>query len=131
MKLTSRGRYALQAMLDLVQNSNGKAVRLKDISTRQNISLFFLEQLFRQLRQSGVVKSVRGPGGGYVLVKAPSETTVGSVLSGVKEVTDYATKIKSVENASKEHSAMVKVAGDLSSSVRSVLDKPLTQFVEA
>ena len=128
MKLTSRGRYAIQAMLDIVKNSNGHAVRLKDIAARQNISLFFLEQLFRKLRQAGVVKSVRGPGGGYVLVNPATETTVLSILSGVKEITDYTTKIKPVENPSEEHEAMVRLAGELSGSLKSVLSTPLSKL---
>ena len=67
MRLTSKGRYAVRAMLDLTANSKGNPVRLQEISTRQNISLHYLEQLFRKLRKGQVVKSVRGPGGGYFL----------------------------------------------------------------
>ena len=66
MRLTSKGRYAVRAMLDLTTHSNGSPVRLQEISNRQNISLHYLEQLFRKLRNGQAVKSVRGPGGGYV-----------------------------------------------------------------
>ncbi len=85
MRLTSKGRYAVRAMLDLTTHSNGNPVRLQEISTRQNISLHYLEQLFRKLRNGKVVKSVRGPGGGYVLSRHMDEITIKSVLDCVGE----------------------------------------------
>ena len=85
MRLTSKGRYAVRAILDLTFNSNGRPVRLQEISERQNISLHYLEQLFRRLRKGGVVKSVRGPGGGYVLSRAMDEISLKDVLVSVGE----------------------------------------------
>lgn len=85
MRLTSKGRYAVRAILDLTFNSNGKPVRLQEISERQNISLHYLEQLFRRLRKGAVVKSVRGPGGGYVLSRSMDEISVREVLTSVGE----------------------------------------------
>jgi Rrf2 family iron-sulfur cluster assembly transcriptional regulator len=85
MRLTSKGRYAVRAMLDLTFNSNGNPVRLQEISTRQAISLHYLEQLFRKLRTGRVVKSVRGPGGGYVLSRAMDEISVRDILECVGE----------------------------------------------
>lgn len=85
MRLTSKGRYAVRAMLDLTANSNGNPVRLQEISTRQNISLHYLEQLFRKLRNGQVVKSVRGPGGGYVLARSMDQITIKDVLDCVGE----------------------------------------------
>jgi Rrf2 family transcriptional regulator, iron-sulfur cluster assembly transcription factor len=85
MRLTSKGRYAVRAMLDLTFNSNGNPVRLQEISTRQSISLHYLEQLFRKLRTGKVVKSVRGPGGGYVLSRSMDEISVKDVLECVGE----------------------------------------------
>lgn len=85
MRLTSKGRYAVRAMLDLTFNSNGNPVRLQEISTRQSISLHYLEQLFRKLRTGKVVKSVRGPGGGYVLSRSMDEISVKDVLDCVGE----------------------------------------------
>ncbi len=85
MRLTSKGRYAVRAVLDLAQNSNGNPVRLQEISTRQNISLHYLEQLFRRLRNGQVVKSVRGPGGGYVLARSMDEISLRNVLECVGE----------------------------------------------
>lgn len=85
MRLTSKGRYAVRAMLDLSTNSNGNPVRLQEISTRQNISLHYLEQLFRKLRNGQAVKSVRGPGGGYVLARSMDQITIKDVLDCVGE----------------------------------------------
>jgi Rrf2 family iron-sulfur cluster assembly transcriptional regulator len=85
MRLTSKGRYAVRAMLDLTFHSNGNPVRLQEISTRQSISLHYLEQLFRKLRTGQVVKSVRGPGGGYVLSRSMDEISVKDVLNCVGE----------------------------------------------
>ena len=85
MRLTSKGRYAVRAMLDLTFNSNGNPVRLQEISSRQAISLHYLEQLFRKLRTGRVVKSVRGPGGGYVLARSMDEISIKDVLDCVGE----------------------------------------------
>ena len=85
MRLTSKGRYAVRAMLDLTKHSNGNPVRLQEISTRQNISLHYLEQLFRKLRNGQAVKSVRGPGGGYVLARAMDQISIKDVLDCVGE----------------------------------------------
>ncbi len=85
MRLTSKGRYAVRAMLDLTFHSSGNPVRLQEISSRQSISLHYLEQLFRKLRTGRVVKSVRGPGGGYVLARSMDEITVKDVLESVGE----------------------------------------------
>lgn len=85
MRLTSKGRYAVRAMLDLTFNSNGNPVRLQEISSRQSISLHYLEQLFRKLRTGRAVKSVRGPGGGYVLARSMDEITVKDILECVGE----------------------------------------------
>lgn len=85
MRLTSKGRYAVRAILDLTFNSNGRPVRLQEISERQRISLHYLEQLFRRLRKGTVVKSVRGPGGGYVLARSMDEISVKDVLVSVGE----------------------------------------------
>jgi Rrf2 family iron-sulfur cluster assembly transcriptional regulator len=85
MRLTSKGRYAVRAILDLTFNSNGRPVRLQEISDRQKISLHYLEQLFRRLRKGSVVKSVRGPGGGYVLSRSMDEISVKDVLVSVGE----------------------------------------------
>jgi Rrf2 family iron-sulfur cluster assembly transcriptional regulator len=88
MKLTTKGRYAIIAMVDLRLNGTIEPVRLKDVSKRQNISLSYLEQLFSKLRLSGLVKSVRGPGGGYILNKIPSEINLLDIITAVDENID-------------------------------------------
>ena len=85
MKLTTKGRYAVMAMADLAAYQNGKPVSLNDISLRQNISLSYLEQLFSKLKNEKLVKSVRGPSGGYVLEKNPKDITLSNIIFAVDE----------------------------------------------
>ncbi|MBF0453581.1 MAG: Rrf2 family transcriptional regulator [Magnetococcales bacterium] len=85
MKLTTRGRYAVTAMLDLSCYDTGKPIALADISSRQAISLSYLEQLFAKLRRSGLVRSVRGPGGGYMLNERPKEISIADIIRAVDE----------------------------------------------
>lgn len=99
MRLTSKGRYAVRAMLDLTFHSSGNPVRLQEISSRQSISLHYLEQLFRKLRTGRVVKSVRGPGGGYVLARSMDEITVKDVLDSVGENINPAKDISGVPSS--------------------------------
>lgn len=88
MRLTTKGRYAVTAMLDLSLNYGAGAITLADISERQGISLSYLEQLFARLRKQGLVSSSRGPGGGYQLSRAATEITVLEVISAVDEKMD-------------------------------------------
>ena len=88
MRLTTKGRFAVTAMLDLALNEDAKPVTLAGISERQAISLSYLEQLFSRLRRQGLVTSVRGPGGGYRLAKAHAEISVSHIISAVDELID-------------------------------------------
>lgn len=88
MKLTSKGRYAVTAMLDVALHAQKGPVPLAEISERQGISLSYLEQLFSRLRKAELVSSVRGPGGGYLLGKEPNEIAVGMVIAAVDESVD-------------------------------------------
>ncbi|AEX50994.1 Fe-S cluster assembly transcriptional regulator IscR [Rahnella aquatilis] len=88
MRLTSKGRYAVTAMLDVALHSQEGPVPLADISERQGISLSYLEQLFSRLRKNGLVASVRGPGGGYLLGKDAGDIAVGAVITAVDESVD-------------------------------------------
>ena len=88
MKLTTKGRYAVTAMLDLALHNDQAPVNLTDISARQGISLTYLEQLFRKLRKKGLVESVRGPGGGYRLAMSADEITTARVMYAVDEPID-------------------------------------------
>lgn len=85
MQLTSKGRYAVSAMVDLAKNAGRGPITLASISERQYISLSYLEQLFRKLRESGLVDSTRGPGGGYVLAKHPQDITISEIMHAVNE----------------------------------------------
>lgn len=85
MKLSTKGRYAVMAMVDLAQASKDRPVPLGDIASRQEISLSYLEQLFAKLRKAGVVKSVRGPGGGYRLARPTGETRIADIMVAVEE----------------------------------------------
>lgn len=88
MRLTTKGRYAVTAMLDLAINADQGPVSLADISERQAISISYLEQLFARLRKSELVTSVRGPGGGYRLARPAGEIFVASIIDAVDEQVD-------------------------------------------
>jgi Rrf2 family iron-sulfur cluster assembly transcriptional regulator len=88
MRLTTKGRYAVTAMLDLALNQEAGPIRLAAISARQGISLSYLEQLFAHLRRRGLVRSVRGPGGGYQLHREAEAISIAEVIAAVNEDTD-------------------------------------------
>jgi Rrf2 family iron-sulfur cluster assembly transcriptional regulator len=87
MRLSTKGRYAVMAMADLARREHdvARAVALADIAARQEISLSYLEQLFARLRRKGLVKSARGPGGGYRLARTADETTIADIVHAVDE----------------------------------------------
>lgn len=88
MRLTTRGRYAVTAMLDVTLHAQDKPISLAGISERQSISLSYLEQLFSGLRQAGLVSSVRGPGGGYLLGRSSDLIFVAEIIDAVNESLD-------------------------------------------
>lgn len=85
MKLTTKGRYAMIALTDLAHSGPNTLVNLTELSKRQNLSTHYLEQLFVKLRRAGLVKSVRGPGGGYKLAKSPESIRITEILEAVDE----------------------------------------------
>jgi Rrf2 family transcriptional regulator, iron-sulfur cluster assembly transcription factor len=91
MKLTSKGRYAVMALVDLARFNNVNPVSLRDISLRQGISLDYLEQIFSKLRKEEIVQSIRGTQGGYILNKKPYEIKLSNIFSAVDE------KVKTVQ----------------------------------
>ena len=93
MRLTTKGRYAVTAMLDLALHQEDAPISLSDISSRQEISLSYLEQLFSRLRKHGLVDSVRGPGGGYKLHQEAHQIAIADVITAVDEPVD-ATRCK-------------------------------------
>ena len=86
MKLSTRARYALRAMVDLAMHYDQQPVPRKDIARRQELSPHYIEQLFIDLREAGLIDAVRGPGGGYMLTSSPEQTKVGAVVEAVEEV---------------------------------------------
>lgn len=88
MRLTTKGRYAVTAMLDLALHSQEKPVTLTEIAARQTISLSYLEQLFARLRKADIVRGVRGPGGGYQLSQNPQKVSVAAVIEAVNDSID-------------------------------------------
>jgi len=97
MRLSTKGRYAVMAMVDLAQHGAGEPISLAEIAERQEISLSYLEQLFAMLRKGGLVKSVRGPGGGYLLAHDRNETRIADIILAVDEPID-ATQCGGKEN---------------------------------
>ena len=85
MRLTTKGRYAVVAMVDIAANCCGKPITLAEIAERQSISLSYLEQLFCKLRKRGLVQSARGPGGGYRLARDPAQTRIAEIVMAVDE----------------------------------------------
>ena len=85
MKLTSKGRYAVMAMADLASVKDKKTTNLTEISLRQGISISFLEQIFLKLKKNDLVKSSRGPAGGYTLTRSPEEIKLSSIIEAVDE----------------------------------------------
>jgi len=105
MRLTTKGRFAVTAMIDVAMNGAGGPVTLAAVSGRQHISLSYLEQLFGKLRRSGLVESVRGPGGGYNLAKAQDAISVADIILAVDEPID-ATQCGGRENCHDDRRCM-------------------------
>lgn len=105
MKLTTKGRYAVTAMLDLAFHGKEGPVSLADIARRQGISLSYLEQLFTRLRKEGLVTSTRGPGGGYSMSRPADHIAVAQVISAVDENVD-ATRCGGLSNCQNEQQCL-------------------------
>ncbi|MGR9087981.1 MAG: Rrf2 family transcriptional regulator [Gammaproteobacteria bacterium] len=105
MRLTTKGRYAVTAMLDLAFHSQHIPVTLTEVATRQTISLSYLEQLFARLRRAGMVKGVRGPGGGYKLAGKASDINIAAIIAAVDEPLD-ATKCGGEANCQKNNACL-------------------------
>ncbi len=114
MRLTTKGRFAVTAMIDLAMRQDQGPVTLAGISARQEISLSYLEQLFGKLRRHAIVESVRGPGGGYNLARPADEVTVANIIIAVDEPID-ATQCGGKENChgAEQHSGSRCMTHDL------------------
>ena len=102
MRLTTKGRFAVTAMVDLAKHQDKGPVALATIAERQDISLSYLEQLFSRLRREGLVSSVRGPGGGYRLGRPMDEITIAEIVEAVDEPLDT-TQCGGKENCQNDH----------------------------
>ena len=102
MRLTTKGRFAVTAMIDLAMHNGKSPVTLSEISERQKISLSYLEQLFGKLRRQELVSSVRGPGGGYNLARPTEQVSVADIITAVDEPID-ATQCGGKENCKDDH----------------------------
>jgi len=121
MRLTTKGRYAVTAMLDVALHSENGPVSLSDISTRQDISLSYLEQLFSKLRRRELVSSVRGPGGGYQLARVLEDICVAEIVDAVNESVD-ATLCNGDNNCQQGHACLThNLWDDLSKQIHNFL----------
>lgn len=122
MRLTTRGRYAVTAMLDLALHYQSGPVSLSEIAERQGISQSYLEQLFSRLRKRGLVDATRGPGGGYRLLKSSDDISVADVIDAVDETVD-ATRCGGQQNCQGEKRCLTHdLWADLSTQIRDFLD---------
>lgn len=123
MKLTTKGRYAVTAMLDISLHGEEKPVSLAEISERQDISLSYLEQLFSKLRKQGLVNSMRGPGGGYRLSRNPADIAVSEIITAVDENVDFS-NCAGVGNCQQDERCLThNLWMDLSHRIQSFLDE--------
>lgn len=131
MRLSTKGRYAVTAMMDLALHDQSGPVTLAEISQCQDISLSYLEQLFAKLRRGGLVEGVRGPGGGYRLARKPEEITVADIVCAVDEHVD-ATRCGGQEDCHNGRRCLThELWADLSSQIHTFLSGiNLAQFVE-
>ena len=125
MKISTKGRYALRLMLDICQHNDGDPVRIKDIASRQEISIKYLEQIVAILVRAGYLKSIRGPQGGYRLAKNPNEYSVGSILRLTEGSLVPVECLNSETNeCSRSEGCMtLRLWKELDQAVRSVVDK--------
>ena len=132
MKLSTKARYAVTAMMDLALHENSNPVTLADISHYQGISLSYLEQLFAKLRKQGLVRGVRGPGGGYRLARPASEISIAEVISAINEEDEQVFKGAASAEDRGERGLLEEMWSDLSSKIYGFLDNmTLDQFVRA
>ena len=122
VKISTKGRYGLRAIIDLGLNSNGEHVSLVNIAERQDISKNYLEQVFSTLRKAGIVKSVKGAQGGYELAKDPSEITAGEILRALEGSLSVVSSSNESESNKIEKCIRKNVWDKIDESVNSVVD---------
>lgn len=125
MKISTKGRYAVRLLLDIAMYDENEPVRLKDTAERQNISMKYLEQIISILVRAGYVKSIRGPQGGYRLLKEPKDYTVGMILRQVEGSLAPVSCLEDEVNLCERQSECVslRIWKELDDAINSVVDK--------
>lgn len=125
MRISTKGRYAVRLLLDIAINDAAEPVRLKDTAERQNISMKYLEQIISILVRAGIVKSIRGPQGGYRLVKEPKDYTVGMILRYVEGSLAPVACLEDEINECERQSECVtlRIWQELNDAINAVVDK--------
>lgn len=129
MRLSTKSRYAITAMLDLTLNGTKGPVTLADISENQNISLSYLEQLFAGLRAKGLVRGVRGPGGGYYLGRDAADITIADVICAVDDWVEYSRRHAPHGSSDIQHGGTRSLWEDLSNQIFEFVDRITLQDV--
>ncbi len=132
MKLSTKARYAVTAMMDLALHEKSHPVTLADISQFQGISLSYLEQLFAKLRKQGLVRGVRGPGGGYRLARPAGEISVAEIVSAINDSEEQVFKGEADAEHIGDRDRLEHMWADLSSKIYDFLDDiTLDQFAQS
>lgn len=129
MKLSTKGRYGVRAMVDLASSYGGAPVSIKTISKRENLSEYYLEQLFSPLRRANVIRSIRGAQGGYILCKPPREITVGDIMTILEGPIEVADCIDGVECESSDSCATKAVWEKIKRSIDDVMNSITLQDI--
>jgi Rrf2 family transcriptional regulator, cysteine metabolism repressor len=122
MKISTKGRYGLKAMMDLAIYSLGEPLNLKSIAERQNVSEKYLEHIFSALKKAGIIKSTKGTQGGYILAQAAADTTVGNVIRALEGDLSVAVKVDREEGDILEQCINQNVYEKIDNSINQLLD---------
>lgn len=129
MKLSTKGRYGVRAMVELAANYGEPPVSIKTISKRQNLSEYYLEQLFSPLRRANLIRSIRGAQGGYVLARSPEEITVGDIMTVLEGPIEIADCIDGLKCDSEGYCATKFVWGKIKRSIEDVMNSITLQDI--
>lgn len=126
MRISTRGEYALRAILDLLEQGAGHVIKLDDIANRQNISINYLERIFGKLRKAGIVASLRGPAGGYNLSKDPDQIKVIDILTAAGD--DPIARPKSEKSVTQEAKKASKLFDEVDQMTLKILSKTIDEL---
>ncbi|NLM34929.1 MAG: Rrf2 family transcriptional regulator [Clostridiales bacterium] len=122
MKLSTKGRYGVKAMVDLALNYGNEPISIKSIAERQGISEYYLEQLFAPLRKAGIINSIRGAQGGYILSRSPKEITVAEIIQVLEGPIEISDCIEGVQCSNEDYCATRLLWEKIKKSIDSVLE---------